>query len=132
MFSDAIHLPNQSIPLCSDDDSVKCKTAPLDGIPNHFPRKGFLYRTPTEFDRKDRNYFNLKYCDPETQYRYDGDDPYYYDGINCKLSNSKPSNSKPSNNTLLNNTSLNSKINNKSYLFAILIFLVFFLIWLVF
>ena len=84
MFSDAIKSIKQSISLCDDmcndmcDKTCdKCKTAPLDGIPNQFPRKGFLYRTPTEFERKDRDYFNLKYCDKEMLYRYDGDGDQY-------------------------------------------------------
>lgn len=80
LFSDAIKSIKQSISLCDDmcdEKCDKCKTAPLDGIPNQFPRKGFLYRTPTEFERKDRDYFNLKYCDKEMLYRYDGDGDQY-------------------------------------------------------
>lgn len=133
MFLDAIQATKESIPLCDDlsSDTIKnrCKNSPLDGLLNQYPRKGFLYRTATEVDKKDRDYFNLKYCDPESLYSYDGDDPYTNLNSNINLSIIE-CNNKKTNNNKTNNKKTNKNKTKTIFFIIILIFLVLFLIWL--
>lgn len=62
------------ITMCNISETIM---GPTDGRLNQYPRKGFLRPKIKEFDRKDRNHFNLKGCQKEYLHHYDGDGDNY-------------------------------------------------------